>query len=179
MADRGQTIEFHTRSGVLTAKSIDGRVLLNFPAAAAEPCEADPALSQALGVTAQWVGKNQWDYLYLVESAEQLRQLDPDFRQMRRVTMRGAIVTSPSDDPRFDFISRFFAPGQNIDEDPVTGSAHCCLGPFWRERLGKSSLLAFQASARGGAVRVRVSDDQQRVLLGGQAVTVFEGTLQI
>ena len=89
--------------------------------------------------------------------------------------MRGVIVTSASDDPRFDFVSRFFAPGAGIDEDPVTGSAHCCLGPFWSERLGKTEMTAFQASARGGAVRVRVNG--ARVLLGGKAVTVLRGEL--
>ena len=89
--------------------------------------------------------------------------------------MRGVAVTSASDDPRFDFVSRFFAPGAGIDEDPVTGSAHCSLGPFWSERLGKTEMTAFQASSRGGIVRVRVAGD--RVFLGGQAVTIFRGVL--
>jgi predicted PhzF superfamily epimerase YddE/YHI9 len=94
---------------------------------------------------------------------------------LRELPVRGVIVTSPSDDPDFDFLSRFFAPAAGVDEDPVTGSAHCCLGPYWSERLGKTELMAFQASARGGAVRVRVAGD--RVILGGNAVTVLRGEL--
>ena len=128
-----------------------------------------------LGVQPSFVGKSKFDRLVLVESEEAVRSLKPDFSQLREISMRGVIVTSTSDDPRFDFVSRFFAPGSGIDEDPVTGSAHCCLGPFWGERLGKTEMTAFQASARGGEVRVRVEGD--RVLLGGQVVTVLRGEL--
>ena len=110
-----------------------------------------------------------------VESEEIVRSLKPDFAQLRQISMRGVIVTSPSDDPRFDFVSRYFAPGAGIDEDPVTGSAHCCLGPYWSERLGKREMTAYQVSARGGVVRVRVIGD--RIMLGGQAVTVMKGGL--
>ena len=110
-----------------------------------------------------------------VESERVLRAARPDFRRLAEFTCRGVIVTCPSDDSRFDFVSRFFAPAVGVNEDPVTGSAHCCLGPYWSERLGKSELAAFQASERGGVVRVRVSGE--RVFLGGRAVTVFRGEL--
>jgi predicted PhzF superfamily epimerase YddE/YHI9 len=99
----------------------------------------------------------------------------PDFARLRAIPVRGVIVTCTSDDQRFDFLSRFFGPAVGIDEDPVTGSAHCCLGPFWSERLGKTEMTAFQASARGGTVHVRVADD--RIVLGGNAVTVLRGEL--
>ena len=129
----------------------------------------------ALGVTAQYVGKSRFDYLVEVESEAVLRQMAPDFKRLATVPVRGTIVTSRSSDPRFDFVSRFFAPAAGVDEDPVTGSAHCCLAEFWRKRLGKSEMLAYQASLRGGVVRVRVAND--RVFLGGQAVTVTKGEL--
>ena len=147
-------------------------------------CERDPpaqeaeppaGLLDALGVTPSFVGRSKFDKFVLVESEQVVRSLKPDFVRLREISMRGVIVTGTSDDPRFDFVSRYFAPGAGIDEDPVTGSAHCCLGPFWSERIGKTEMTAFQASARGGIVRVRVNGD--RVVLGGQAVTVFRGNL--
>jgi PhzF family phenazine biosynthesis protein len=139
------------------------------------PTEPPVGLFDALGISATIVGKARFDYLVLVESENDLRSLAPDFRRLAQVETRGVIVTARSDDSRFDFVSRFFAPAAGIDEDPVTGSAHCCLGPFWAERLGRSELTGFQASARGGIVRVRVAGD--RVMLGGQAVTIWRGEL--
>ena len=132
-------------------------------------------LLDAVGAQPSFVGKSKFDLFLLVESEEAVRSLKPDFSGLAKIPVRGVIVTSTSDDPRFDFVSRFFAPGAGIDEDPVTGSAHCCLGPYWSEQLGKTEMTAFQASARGGTVRVRVNGD--RVLLGGQAVTVLRGEL--
>jgi predicted PhzF superfamily epimerase YddE/YHI9 len=111
----------------------------------------------------------------VVESPQIVRSLKPDFQKLRQLPIRGVIVTSTSDDRRFDFLSRYFAPSAGIDEDPVTGSAHCCLGPFWSERLGKTEMTAFQASKRGGIVQVRIAAD--RVILGGQAVTITRGEL--
>jgi predicted PhzF superfamily epimerase YddE/YHI9 len=121
------------------------------------------------------VGKTTFDFLILVDSEQVLRSLVPDFRKLAQFGARGTIVTALADEPRFDFVSRFFAPAAGVDEDPVTGSAHCCLGPFWSERLGKTELTAFQASARGGIVRVRATGG--RVMLGGEAVTFWRGTL--
>ncbi len=126
-------------------------------------------------MTAKYVGKNKFDYLVEVESEAELRQMSPDFARLKNVAVRGTIVTARSSDPRFDFVSRFFAPAVGINEDPATGSAHCCLGDFWHKRLGKNDLHAFQASARGGVVRVRVQGE--RAFLGGKAITVAKGEL--
>ena len=134
-----------------------------------------PGLASGLGVEPVYVGRNQFDYLVEVESAAVLRALQPDHSALSKLPVRGVIVTARSDTPEFDFVSRFFAPGSGIDEDPVTGSAHCCLGPYWSKRLGKTEFIAFQASPRGGVVRVRCEGD--RVILGGQAVTVLRAEL--
>lgn len=168
-------IRFSTRSGILKATRIDDEIQLDFPLKPEEPAEAPPGLLPALGVSAKYIGKNQFDYLVELESEAVLRGLTPDFRRLSTVEARGVIVTSRSADPRFDFVSRFFAPVCGIDEDPVTGSSHCCLGDFWRKRLGKNKFLAHQASNRGGVVRVEVRND--RALLGGKAVIIAKGEL--
>jgi predicted PhzF superfamily epimerase YddE/YHI9 len=121
------------------------------------------------------VSKNVFDYLVEVESEEVVRSLKPNITLLEQVEARGVIVTSRASMPGMDFVSRFFAPRAGVNEDPVTGSAHCCLAPFWGARLGKTEMLAYQASARGGVVRVRV--EGERVKLGGQAVTVLRGEL--
>jgi PhzF family phenazine biosynthesis protein len=139
--------------------------------------EPPPGLVEALAVTPKYVGKNQFDYLVEVESEAVVRSLAPDFKHLSKVACRGVIVTAGSTDPQFDFVSRFFAPAAGVDEDPVTGSAHCCLAAFWRKRLGKDKFVAFQASARGGVVHVEIQ--QERVLLGGQAVIVAQGELLV
>lgn len=166
---------FHTKSGLLRARKKDAWIEMDFPAEPEHHAAAPPALTAALGVTSLYVGKNRFDYLFEIESENALRALKPDFTLLTRVPMRGVMVTARSLDPKFDFVSRFFAPGVGINEDPVTGSAHCCLGPFWQKRLKKDSFLAYQASARGGVVHVRVAAD--RVILSGQAVTVMWGAL--
>ncbi len=166
---------FHTRSGILTAGRRGDWIELDFPADPDEPASEPPGLARALGVEVKYVGKSRFDYLVEVESEEVLRNMEPDFKLLRSIPARGVIVTSLSNAPEYDFISRFFAPQSGVDEDPVTGSAHCCLGPFWGKRLGKSELVGFQASVRGGVVRVRMAGD--RVILGGQAVTVLRGEL--
>src|SRR5262249_31376163 len=146
---------------------------LDFPLIPEVPAAAPPSIAEALGVKPRYVGKGRFDYLIEVESEETLRKLAPNFRQLSKLPTRGLIVTSRSARPEFDFVSRFFAPGEGIDEDPVTGSAHCCLAAYWRKQLHKDSFVAYQASTRGGIVRVRVSGD--RAILGGQAVTVSKG----
>ncbi|MDH3615932.1 MAG: PhzF family phenazine biosynthesis protein [Gammaproteobacteria bacterium] len=170
-----EPIRFYTESGVLTCMRRGDLIELDFPATPIESTDAADELCQALGVTALFVGQSKYDNLVLVESEQILRAVQPDFSRLRKIPMRGVAVTSLSGDPRFDFVSRFFAPAAGVEEDPVTGSAHCCLGPFWSERLGKVDMTAFQASARGGVVRVQVSGE--RVHLGGQAVTIFRGVL--
>ncbi len=168
---------FHTRSGLLEAKRLANGIELNFPAQPAEKTALPPELVESLGFVPIDSGYNGSDYLVVAESEDLVRNLTPDFTMMRHVEMRGVIVTARSSDSFIDFISRFFAPGAGIDEDPVTGSAHCCLGPYWGKRMKKNELTAFQASPRGGFINVRLVDD--RVYLTGQAVTVLEGRLNI
>jgi PhzF family phenazine biosynthesis protein len=170
-----QPARFWTRSGLLTAERQGAWIELDFPAKPQSPADSPPGLAAALGAAPRYVGRNEFDYVVEVESEAVLRALTPDFGALRALPVRGISVTSRADMPGYDFVSRFFAPASGIDEDPVTGSAHCCLGPFWAERLGRRELVAYQASARGGVVRVRVGDG--RVYLGGQAVTVLRGEL--
>jgi PhzF family phenazine biosynthesis protein len=176
LANPKQEIHFSTKSGLLNAARRGDEIELDFPLAPAQAAEPPADLLPALGVTARYVGRNQFDYLVEVESEAVLRQMKPDFTRLKNVASRGTIVTARSSDPRFDFVSRFFAPAVGLNEDPVTGSAHCCLGDFWHKRLGKSDLRAFQASARGGTLRVRV--EGERVFLAGKAVTVAAGELR-
>lgn len=172
----GQQARFHTRSGLLTADQRGDWIELDFPAKIAAAAEAPPELLPALGVmNAKFVGKNVFDYLVEIESEAEVRSLAPDHSRLRKLPVRGVIVTARSSTPEFDFVSRFFAPGSGIDEDPVTGSAHTALGPYWAGILGKTEFTAFQASPRGGVIKVRV--DGARVKLGGQAVTVMTGEL--
>ncbi|MEX2026724.1 MAG: PhzF family phenazine biosynthesis protein [Pirellulaceae bacterium] len=175
MATQGQTIRFSTRSGILTATSRGEEIELDFPLKPEEPAAAPVGLAEALGIEPVYIGRNQFDYLVEISSASVLRQMNPDFARLATVECRGTIVTARSDDPRYDFLSRFFAPQAGINEDPVTGSAHCCLAGFWARRLTKNFLVGYQASPRGGTVRVTLSGE--RVLLGGRAVLVSRGEL--
>jgi predicted PhzF superfamily epimerase YddE/YHI9 len=167
---------FHTRSGILSARRADGWILLDFPATPAEPCEPPPYLLSAFNALGAPVFQSRFDYMIVLEKAAAVRSPKVDFRLLREIETRGVIITAPSDEPGVDFISRFFAPSAGVDEDPVTGSAHCALAPYWAQRLGRNALTGFQASARGGMVRVEVQGD--RVQLGGKAVTVVKGTLE-
>ncbi len=163
---------FNTKSGKLTAKKDGDYIILNFPVEAETLTEAPNELINALGdILVKYTGRNRMDYIVEVENEEIVRKLQPDHRALKNIDTRGVIVTSRSDDPQYDFVSRFFVPGAGIDEDPVTGSAHCCLGPYWAERLGKTTMNAYQASKRGGVLQVTVNGD--RVHISGRAVTVF------
>ncbi len=167
---------FQTRSGLITAVSgAGGWIEMDFPATPASAAEAPPGLVAALAVKPLRVAKTRFDYLVELESEAAVRAARPDFSALAKVAARGVIVTSVASTPGFDFVSRFFAPAAGIDEDPVTGSAHCCLAPYWGARLGKEAMSGLQVSARGGVVRVRTAGD--RVLLGGQAVTVLRADL--
>ncbi|MGB0384545.1 MAG: PhzF family phenazine biosynthesis protein [Ardenticatenaceae bacterium] len=171
-----ETARFHTMSGLLTAeRGQDGWIMMNFPAQLEAAVEPPAGLAEALGVSPLYVGRNQDDYLVEVESPEIIRALQPDMQKLAQIRTRGVMVTSRSYNEAYDFISRFFAPAVGIPEDPVTGSAHCCLGPYWSQKLGKKQLIGYQASPRGGVVRVR--HDGERILLAGQAVTVLRGEL--
>jgi predicted PhzF superfamily epimerase YddE/YHI9 len=170
-----QPARFYTRSGLLTAERQGNWIELDFPATPAAPAPLPPGLLEALGSPVRHCGKTRFDYLVELESESAVRNLQPDFKLLERVEVRGVIVTSRSEAPEFDFVSRFFAPQSGVNEDPVTGSAHCSLGPYWGKKLGKEELVAFQASARGGVVKVRLAG--ARVKLCGQAVTVLRGEL--
>jgi PhzF family phenazine biosynthesis protein len=170
-----QKAHFFSRSGLLTAERKKEWIDLNFPATPAAPAAPPEGLLEALGIEPSYIGKTRFDYLLEVASEEVLRSMRPDFRALKALSVRGIIVTSRSAAPPYDFVSRFFAPAAGVDEDPVTGSAHCSLGPYWRDRLQKDEFLAFQASPRGGVLQIRVGGD--RVFLGGKAVTVLRGEL--
>jgi PhzF family phenazine biosynthesis protein len=170
-------IEFYTKSGLLTAKKKGDEIELDFPATPPDPVKDDPGLAAALGVKPVDLGQSKFDYLVRVGSEAEVKEAQPDFGALHKLGVRGVMLTSSGESEEFDFISRFFAPGAGIDEDPVTGSAHCCLGPYWSEILENNKLLAYQASARGGIVRVRVKGD--RVHLSGKAVTVMVGKLLV
>jgi PhzF family phenazine biosynthesis protein len=171
---QAEPARFHTRSGLLTAHREGERIRLDFPATPMTPAPAPDGMLEALGVHPHFVGRNKFDYLVEVGSEEELRGAKPDFARLRAVSCRGVIVTTRGTSG-YDFVSRFFAPASGVAEDPVTGSAHCALAPFWGTRLGKSEMHAYQASARGGQVTVRLVGD--RVHLLGQAVTVLRGEL--
>lgn len=166
---------FRTLSGPLTAARRGGMIAMDFPAEPERPAVAPDALRRALGAEPLYFGKNRMDCLAEVESEAVLRGLSPDFELLKSIPARGFIVTAASDAPEFDFVSRFFAPAVGVNEDPVTGSAHCCLGPYWSRHSGKTEFTAYQASARGGVVRVALAGD--RVIISGQAVTVLQGEL--
>lgn len=171
------TARFQTRSGLLTATRQGDLIELDFPAKRESEAAAPEGLLESLGIGKPvYVGRNAWDYLVEADSAATVRALTPDFTRLRKIRVRGVIVTARGDGEH-DFVSRFFAPGSGIDEDPVTGSAHCCLAPYWAPKLGKSDFFAYQASPRGGVLRVRIDGD--RVKLGGRAVTILRGELAV
>lgn len=172
--DRAKHARFHTRSGELGARLHADWIEMDFPVKIAEPAPPPGKLLSALGAEeAEEVRFNGMDYLVVLRSAARLRQLAPDAGSLATIAARGCIVTAPSDRPPYDFLSRFFAPRVGIAEDPVTGSAHCALGPYWAGRLGKTALTGYQASSRGGVVRMSLAGDG--VVLSGQAVTVVHG----
>jgi PhzF family phenazine biosynthesis protein len=165
---------FHTKSGLLICRRAGDWIEMDFPAKLETAAEAPPQLAEALGCELRYVGRNQFDYLVEVADEATLRALRPAHHVLRTLPVRGIIATAAGSGD-FDFVSRFFAPGSGIDEDPVTGSAHCALAPYWGAKLGKREMTGFQASKRGGVVKVELRGD--RVILRGQAVTVLRGEL--
>ena len=170
-----QTARFITRSGWLAAEKKGEWIELDFPSEPPMQTPAPPALLEGLQIAPRFVGKNRLDYFVEVASEEAVRQLKPDLRRLAESSLRGVIVTSRAAAGPYDFVSRFFGPAVGVDEDPVTGSAHCALAPYWSAQLHKTEMIGYQASARGGVVRVRLG--QGRVYLAGQAVTVLRGEL--
>lgn len=175
LAAATDTIRFETRSGQLTARKQDARIELDFPAINLTEHTTPEEVTAALGIAPRAALQGEFYLLMDLESAAHVRSLTPDMARLKAATSRCVLVTAPSDDPRYDFVSRFFAPAAGVPEDPVTGSAHCILGPYWAPLLGKNRLVGWQASARGGEVEVVVCGD--RCLLRGTAVTVLEGRL--
>jgi PhzF family phenazine biosynthesis protein len=179
---RAETARFHTLSGLLTAvcreevaDEIKPEIELDFPANPVAEVAPPPGLLEAFGgVAPRFVGKSRFDYLLELDEEAAVRAAKPDHARLRTLPVRGIMITAAGSGS-YDFVSRFFAPGAGVEEDPVTGSAHCALGPYWVQRTGKSCFLAYQASARGGQLRVEVAGD--RVKLGGRAVTVLRGVL--
>jgi len=169
----GKTKEtrFFTKSGLLKASKKNDFIELDFPLEEDKETDAPHGLMEGLKVKAAYVGKNRMDYIVEVESEDIVRGIQPDFEVLKKIATRGIIVTSSSSESGIDFVSRFFAPAYGIPEDPVTGSSHCCLGPYWKRRLKKDEFMAHQVSERGGVLKIRVGKD--RVYLGGRAVTVF------
>jgi PhzF family phenazine biosynthesis protein len=168
------TARFHTKSGLLTCERRGDWIEMDFPAKLEQPAEAPEGLAEGIGSELKYVGRNQFDYLVEVADEATLRGLKPNHSLLRKLPVRGVIATARGSGD-FDFVSRFFAPGSGIDEDPVTGSAHCALTPYWAAKLGKTAMTGYQASPRGGVVKVRLEGD--RVILMGQAVTTLRGEL--
>lgn len=172
-----QIARFYTLSGLLTAQKCEDFIEINLPSRPVQSTQAPKGLVEALCAQPMFVGKNVDDYLVELDSDERVRTLQPDISAIGRLPARGVIVTARSATEGFDFISRFFAPAVGVPEDPVTGSAHTCLTPYWREKLGKNDMVGYQASERGGVLRVVQRGD--RVCISAQSITIFAGELRI
>lgn len=170
-------VTFDTRSGQLVVSRVSKQYQMDFPAVRAQECPKPLGLIESLGVQAKCVAKNKFDYLVEVASPAEVVEARPNYSQLALVEARGVILTACDDSGRYDFVSRFFAPAAGINEDPVTGSAHCCLAHYWGERLGKSCMIGWQASKRGGIVQVELRDD--RVVLSGQGFIFARGEFDL
>lgn len=170
-------IRFDSNSGILNVQKEDEKLLMNFPAAELNETLPPRSLDDAVGVPLKELYRDT-DYLYVVESEDQVRNLNPDIRALKKADVRGIIVTAPADESNdYDFVSRFFGPAVGVDEDPVTGSAHTMLTPYWSQRFGKDELVGRQVSARGGTVYCHLQGD--RVELGGRACTFLQGEIAL
>jgi len=173
LGEQQSPLGFATRSGRLTAERVEGGIRLNFPSDPVSAVDTPPGLAAAVGAQPVAFGRGRNFYLAELDDAATVRSLAPDIEAVK--ALMGALIVTAPGDGESDFVSRFFAPAFGIDEDPVTGAAHCCLAPYWQARLGRNPLIGYQASARGGLVAVEVAGD--RVLLSGQAITVLRGEL--
>lgn len=171
----GNSIDFESKSGILTVRKTRNKLQLNFPADFATEVVPAPIFSDAFGANPLATFKGRTDYLLLFDSEATIRNLQPDIQLLLSTDARGIMVTAPGDE--VDFVSRFFAPAVGVNEDPVTGSAHTTMIPFWAKRLGKNDLTAKQLSARGGELWCTLSGD--RVLIAGNAVTYLKGEIEI
>jgi PhzF family phenazine biosynthesis protein len=174
---RDVQIQFHTRSGTLTARGVEDRIELNFPVMPPDPIEVPDGIERILGVDIKRGVRSGDYYLFEVESDRAVREAKPDFQALARSTFPEVIITAWSDNPAYDFVSRFFAPRLGIDEDPVTGSAHCLLTPYWAGKMDKKSFIAYQASSRGGILHVELAGE--RVLISGSTKIIFSADLLV
>jgi PhzF family phenazine biosynthesis protein len=173
---RGSAARFLTRSGTLRAECRGDWIEMDFPATRPEPVEVSDDVLAAIGTRPVWSGRSRFDLMLELDSETYVRELEPNLHAVQRLPYRGVIVTGLATGIEgVDFVSRFFAPSVGVPEDPVTGSAHCALAPYWAQKLGKCELVGYQASARGGLVRVRPDGD--RVMLAGKAVTTLRAEL--
>lgn len=177
MFPKDHNISFQSRSGLLQASWRQGKISLDFPVDRPQPAQAPPLVLEALGAEPLYVGTTRVEYLMELDSEATVRGLQPQMERLALASRRGIIATARSANPKYDFVSRFFAPSIGIPEDPVTGSAHCSLAPYWQSRLGKTTFRAYQASQRGGALDVQLAEE--RVILSGQAVLVFSANLHV
>ena len=176
LVSKNSVIEFATRSGILKTAWNAGKISMEFPYELEQPVEIPADLEKALGARAIYIGRNRMDYLVELESEMVVRNLQPDLNLLSQIETRGVIVTARSHHAEYDFVSRMFGPRVGISEDPVTGSAHCCLGPYWSKKLGKQNLVGYQCSARGGFVGVSLQPNH--VTLSGHAALVFKTALR-
>jgi len=174
---QGETIAFSCASGQLQAQQTDDGIELRLPADPPKQSQPSSDLLEALGLNPSYFGNNSTDFLMEVDSEATVRSLNPDMQSLAALTNRGVIVTALSSNKTYDFVSRFFAPGIGIAEDPVTGSAHCALAPYWQQKLGRSRLLALQASERSGTLGLEVAGDL--VKMSGKAVLIFSAELHV
>ena len=171
-----EPLRFDTLSGLLTATLNENKIELDFPRRRVEKCENNLTLNKALGIKPLFTGKDEHLYMIEIADAAVLRALEPDMEALNKIAPGEFLVTARSDDPAYDFMSRFFAPAVGIPEDPVTGSAHCYLAPYWSEKLGKTAMIGLQVSARTGIVECELSGNK-RVLLRGEAITFSEAIM--
>ncbi len=173
--EKNQNIIFETNSGELICKNDNDLIQMNFPKEEAFDTDPPKELLKSLDVNILYCGKNRFDYLVELESEDILKKINPDFNLLKKINARGIIITSKPSNNEYDFVSRFFAPNVGVNEDPVTGSAHCCLAPYWAKKLEKNKLKALQVSARRGILFLELFKD--RVNISGNAITVFEGKI--
>jgi len=176
--DNTEKIEFSTRSGFLTAVKKDDKIELDFPQLFVNECDSNKIVNKSFGIKPTYTGKNDKRYLIEIDNAEKLRNINPDFDLLEKADLGAFIVTCKSDRPGYDFLSRFFAPYVGIKEDPVTGSAHCYLAPYWAKKLQKNELVGFQESNRTGIIECEVIN-HERVKLRGKAKKLFSAELEI
>jgi len=174
---RDHPIRFQTRSGTLAARWQDGKVTLDFPVMRYQPIPIDPEVTEVLGFQPVKAVFSGTYFLFEAENPQFVLDTHPDMDELGKLLMPEIIITARSQNPSYDFISRFFAPQLGIPEDPVTGSAHCLLSPYWAEKLGKLEFSAFQASARGGELKLQLVGD--RVYITGEAKLIFTATLLV